>query len=190
MSDVAPRAVGVDAPSSAMPATATIPAATVPQMARAQAVDHALDHAVDHPLDPARFPVAAGKPATTVAHTTSPFAAATAPARHDSAAGSVGGAVLALVLVVGLILVLGWLARRMPGIGSASSNGLRVVGSLALGPRDRVMVVEVGKTQLLIGVGPGGMRTLHTLEEPLPVAAPASASPFAQLLAQHFGKKP
>ena len=51
------------------------------------------------------------------------------------------------------------------------------------------MVVEVGQTQLLLGVGNGGTRTLHTLEAPLPEAA-ASTSPFAQVLAQHFGKKP
>jgi flagellar protein FliO/FliZ len=54
-----------------------------------------------------------------------------------------------------------------------------------------VVVVAVGQTQLLLGVGVGGTRTLHALEAPLPEqdggrkAAPA----FAQLLAQHFGKK-
>ena len=106
----------------------------------------------------------------------------------------IGGALFALVLVVALILGLGWLARRMPGVGRASNNNaLRVVGSLTLGPRDRVMVVEVGSTQLLIGVGQNGMTTLHTLSEPLPVAQPSQGtitSPFAQLLAQQFGKKP
>nr|WP_078759068.1 flagellar biosynthetic protein FliO [Lysobacter spongiicola] len=122
--------------------------------------------------------------ATTVQPAAEPFAA---PAGD---AGSVGGAVLALLLVVGLILALAWLARRMPGIGAGASNpALRVVGSLALGPRERLVVVEVGQTQLLLGVGNGGTRTLHTLEAPLPEAA-ASTSPFAQVLAQHFGKKP
>jgi flagellar protein FliO/FliZ len=108
-----------------------------------------------------------------------------------STAGSIGGALFALVLVIGLILLLGWLAKRMPGLGGARSNSaLRVVGSLALGPRDRVVVVAVGDTQLLLGVGSGGTRTLHTLTEPLPVAPESKAAPaFAQLLAQHFGKK-
>lgn len=109
-------------------------------------------------------------------------------------APGIGGAVFALILVVSLILGLGWLARRMPGVGRASNtNALRIVGSLSLGPRDRVVVVEVGGTQLLVGVGQNGMTTLHTLAEPLPVAQPSQgnpASPFAQLLAQHFGKKP
>jgi len=112
----------------------------------------------------------------------------------------VGGAVFALILVVSLILALGWLAKRMPGFGRATGGGnaLRIVGSLTLGPRDRVVVVDVGGTQLLLGVGQNGMTTLHTLSEPLPVAQPSQgtpslqnlATPFAQLLAKHLGKKP
>ncbi|MDX1550216.1 MAG: hypothetical protein R3278_06675, partial [Lysobacter spongiicola] len=58
--------------------------------------------------------------ATTIANTVQPAAEPfTAPAGD---AGSVGGAVLALLLVVGLILALAWLARRMPGIGAGASN--------------------------------------------------------------------
>ena len=111
----------------------------------------------------------------------------------------IGGAVFALILVVSLILGLGWLARRMPGFGRvAGGNALRVVTSLALGPRDRVVVVDVGGTQLLLGVGQGGMRHLHTLAEPLPTAQVSHgnpglqnlATPFAQLLQKHLGKKP
>lgn len=111
----------------------------------------------------------------------------------------IGGAVFALILVVSLILGLCWLARRMPGFGRvAGGNALRVVASLALGPRERVVVVEVGGTQLLLGVGQGGMRHLHTLAEPLPTAQVSQgnpglqnlATPFAQLLQKHLGKKP
>ena len=99
---------------------------------------------------------------------------------------------LALVLVVGLILLLSWLAKRVPGLGGGgvANPALRIVGSLALGPRDRLVVVEVGQTQLLLGVGAGGTRTLHTLDQPLPSAEPKATPAFAQLLAQHFGKKP
>lgn len=124
--------------------------------------------------------------------TTASVAQAPAFTPAPSSAGAVGGGVLALLLVVGLILALAWLAKRMPGIGVAGAGNpsFRVVGSLALGPRDRVVVVEVGQTQLLLGVGPGGTRTLHTLDAPLPVTATSGPSPFAQILSQHFGKKP
>lgn len=129
-----------------------------------------------------------GRPAST-ATTTQLGTPIGAPAASPGGAGSIGGAMLALVLVVGLILVLGWLAKRMPGIGGASNPALKVIGSLSLSPRERVVVVAVGDTQLVLGTGAGGTRVLHQLDTPLPVT-PAKAPPaFAQVLAQRLGRK-
>ncbi len=157
----------VDMPAPAAPATAI----------GAQAITAA--PAVAQPL---------GRPSTEkTAQVALPGSATTAaPA---SSAGSIGGAVLALVLVVGLIVALGWFARRMPGIGGASNPALRVLGSLSLGPRERVVVVAVGDTQLLVGTGATGTRVLHTLDTPLPVPEAKPTPVFAQVLAQQFGKK-
>lgn len=131
-----------------------------------------------------------GRPAAQ-ATTTQLGAPVGAPAGAAGAAGvgSIGGAVLALVLVVGLILVLGWLAKRMPGVGGASNPALKVVGSLSLSPRERVVVVAVGDTQLVLGTGAGGTRVLHQLDTPLPLPQHKAPPAFAQVLAQHFGKK-
>ena len=117
--------------------------------------------------------------------------AGTAPAlgKPPSAAGAVGGTVFALLFVVGLILALAWLAKRMPGVAGSSNRALRVVASLSLGPREKVVVVDVGGQQLLLGVGASGTRALHTLAAPLPEAERTATPAFAQLLAQHFGKK-
>ena len=130
-----------------------------------------------------------GAAATT---TTATIGVPAAPAFQPdgSGAGSLGGALVALLLVVGLILGLAWLAKRMPGMGAAAGNrNLKLVGSLSIGPRERVVVVDVGGTQLLLSTGPGGTRTLHTLEQPLPEPEAGPPSPFAQVLAQQFGKK-
>ncbi len=136
--------------------------------------------------------VAGGKAKATAATVGQPAAMPDATA----STGNLGGALFALVLVVGLIIALAWLARRIPGLGGAlggahGNPALRIVGSLALAPRERVIVVAVGDTQLLLGVGAGGMRTLHTLDTPLPEPAgsPKTAPAFARLLAQQFGKK-
>lgn len=126
----------------------------------------------------------ASAPATATASTAQ--AANFAPPASTSSA--VGGTVFALLLVVGVILALAWLAKRMPGIAGSSNPALKIVGSLSLGPRERVVVVAVGDTQLLLSTGPNGTRALHTLSQPLPVTA-ASSSPFAQVLAQQFGRK-
>lgn len=124
------------------------------------------------------------RPAKTTALTMQPGHAA-----PPSAVGTLGGTLFALALVLGLIFGLAWLARRMPGVAGMRGNGLRVVASTALSARERLVVVEVGGQQLLLGTGASGTRLLHTLETPLPVEAPAQPVPFAQLLAQQFGKK-
>ena len=130
---------------------------------------------------------AEGQPVATT--TTASTTAAPSFGEPQSGAGMVGTTVVTLLLVIGFILLLAWLAKRVPGLGGASNPALKVVGSLALGPRERVVVVAVGETQLLLATGPGGTRTLHTLEQPLPMPA-NGPSPFAQVLAQQFGKKP
>jgi flagellar protein FliO/FliZ len=123
------------------------------------------------------------------------IAAAVGPAaRPAAAAPGLFGAFLALLLVLGLILGLAWLLRRLPGAGLRPAEGLRVVASLQLGAKERAVVVEVGARQLLLGVGAGGVSLLHELPEPLP-QAPAPKLPslkdfpnFAQLLNQRLRK--
>jgi flagellar protein FliO/FliZ len=159
--------------------TTSAPAATPVRPAAATTTNTAPatpPHAINFPLRPVT---------ATSAHTAQ-------PAGHAAAAdaGSIGGAVFSLLLVIGLILGLGWLARRMPGMrGGSQSSQLKVVASVALGPRDRAVVLDVGGQQLLVGVGQGGVRTLHTLEHPLPVVESTAPSAFAHVLAQHFGRK-
>ncbi|WP_028917062.1 flagellar biosynthetic protein FliO [Pseudoxanthomonas sp. J35] len=123
-----------------------------------------------------------------------PAARAVQAGAHAPAGPGLLGAFLALLLVLGLILALAWLLRRLPGTGLRQAEGLRVVASLALGARERAVVVQVGAEQLLLGVSPGGVRLLHALPAPLP---PPSAPPlpdlkklpdFAQLLAQRLRK--
>lgn len=168
-------AATVVAPAATAPAAAVAPASTAPAATVAPA----------QPAAQARVTFPTRAPATT-AHA----GTATPPHAPATDAGSIGGAVFSLILVVALILALGWLAKRMPGMNrGGSSSQLKVVASVALGPRERAVVLDVGGRQLLVGVGQGGVRTLHTLEHPLPVVEPTAPSAFAQVLAQHFGRK-
>lgn len=103
----------------------------------------------------------------------------------------VGGALVGLILVLGLILGLAWLLKRMPGAaqGMRQSDQLRVVTMLSVGAKERVMVIQVGDEQLLIGVSPGGISHLHRLPEALP-PMPATTFPnFAELLAKRLRKE-
>lgn len=101
---------------------------------------------------------------------------------HAPQAPSLFGAIFALLAVVALILAIAWVLKRLPGTGFRQAPGLRVVGQLAVGARERVVVVEVGGEQLLLGVAAGNVRRLHTLSEPLP--APPQPAGFADLLSR------
>lgn len=70
---------------------------------------------------------------------------------------------LSLAAVIGLILVLAFVLRRLPGMGATRSGDLRVVGSIAVGSRERVVLVEADGNRMLIGVAPGRVQALYVL---------------------------
>jgi flagellar protein FliO/FliZ len=71
---------------------------------------------------------------------------------------------LGLAFIVGLLLLGAYLLRRVNGGRTFGNTGpLRVVGGLMLSPRERIVLLEVGETWLVVGVVPGQIKTLHTL---------------------------
>jgi flagellar protein FliO/FliZ len=91
-----------------------------------------------------------------------------APAAASGTLGALGGSLIALLMVVGLILALAWVLRRLPGGALRQHRDVRIVAQLAVGVRERVVVIAVGEAQLLLGVTSENVRLLHTLETPLP----------------------
>jgi flagellar protein FliO/FliZ len=86
--------------------------------------------------------------------------------------GGIGdGAVLemvgALLLVLTVIIALAWLLRGVQRLGGQWREDLRIIGQIPLGSRERAVVVQVGEEQFLLGVGPGQVRFLCRLENPL-----------------------
>ena len=80
-------------------------------------------------------------------------------------AGSLFTVLLSLVLILGGFVAVAWFARRyLPGM--RAQGAVKVVGSTPVGSRERVVVIEVDHTWLLLGVGGGNVRLLHTLPKP------------------------
>lgn len=73
-----------------------------------------------------------------------------------------------LVLVVALILVIAWLVRRFGQGTLLSGSNMKLISSMALGAKEKVVVVEIGERQLLLGVTSHSIQTLHKFETPLP----------------------
>lgn len=74
---------------------------------------------------------------------------------------------LGMLLVLGLIVAISWLLKRSGRFQMAAGGGLRVLGGLSMGARERVVLMQVGDRQLLIGVAPGRVQTLHVLDNPV-----------------------
>ncbi|EZP65710.1 flagellar biosynthetic protein FliO [Pseudomonas sp. P7] len=115
-------------------------------------------------------------------------AAAAAPV-GSGLGGQLTQLVLGLLLVVGLIFVLAWLLRRVQQVGPGNAQVIEMIGSRALGPRDRLVLVQVGEEQILLGLTPGRITPLHVLKTPVNVDQSKPATPeFAQRLMELLGK--
>ena len=54
--------------------------------------------------------------------------------------------------------------RKLSGISAGGTEKMRIVGGLSLGMREKVILLQVGKKQLVLGVTPGRIDALHVLE--------------------------
>jgi flagellar protein FliO/FliZ len=101
-------------------------------------------------------------------------------------AGTYLQATLALLLILGLLFGTAWLARKLSGGKGFGQGGMKIIGGVALGPRERIVLVEIGESWLVIGIVPGQIRTLHQLPKGSDMAleptSGAAEAPFAQWL--------
>lgn len=95
----------------------------------------------------------------------------------------------ALILVLAMFVGFAWLMRRFNGYQSSAQGGLQVITGLNLGTREKLVVVQVGEEQLLLGVTPGKIARLHELESQIAMDQPASTGDFKQKLKTALGKK-
>jgi flagellar protein FliO/FliZ len=98
-----------------------------------------------------------------------------------------GPSLLPLLLVLALVLALIpaslWLLKRLGAGSPAAAAGMKVVAQLALGPRERLVVVEAGERWLVLGVTASSINRVATLPRgTLPAAGAPVAGGFAQLL--------
>jgi flagellar protein FliO/FliZ len=74
---------------------------------------------------------------------------------------------LGLLAVLAVIIAIGWAVKRFGNLRGGVQGQMKIVGGLSLGTRERVVLLQVGEQQLVLGVAPGQIRTLHVLDQPL-----------------------
>ncbi len=91
-----------------------------------------------------------------------------------------GSLLLVFVCLFGVV----YLLRRFNGVRIGQGSVLRVLGSANVGQREKIVLIEAGKEQLLLGVAQGSVRTLHVFDEPVVQMDEGEASPsdFAAIL--------
>lgn len=126
---------------------------------------------------------------TTESHTTESLTAMTQQVEAPSASGSITSVFLALVFVILAIAICAWLAKRLQGMGGIPGRHMKVLSVMPLSHRERIMLVDVAGQQLLLGVSPGGINTLHTFDEPvINENEQANTGEFADKLKQFLQK--
>ena len=124
------------------------------------------------------------------------LAAATTPPDSGLPAAGFLQVVVALGLVLAAIAAFARFLRRLSPGAIGTRGWLRVVGGAMVGPKERVVLIEVGDTWLLLGVAASNVSLLHTLPKPPQSAAkegegpaPGFSSALLEALASRRRKK-
>jgi flagellar protein FliO/FliZ len=116
------------------------------------------------------------------------------PVQSAPAAGSLLQTIVSLLLVLALLLGLAWFMKRFGPRAMGGGANMRVIGTLSLGGRERIMVVEVADQWIVVGAAPGRVNVLATMpkqegvEPPAPMVA-GLPSGFADWLKQTIDKR-
>lgn len=120
-----------------------------------------------------------------------PAVAALPPAAPPNSVASFMQVLFSLGVVIAAIVGTAWLLRRMGPGQFGRQNKLKVVAGAMVGPKERVVVVELQDTWLVLGVTAAEVTHLHTLDRPQDAAAdePAPVAPFVERLVESLKRR-
>jgi flagellar protein FliO/FliZ len=96
----------------------------------------------------------------------------------------IGSFVVVILLLIGVLVLL----RRFNGVSSQMSGNMRVISSVGVGQRERVVLLQVGVEQILVGVGPGNVRKIHAFDQPVVEASVSTTPNFSDVWKVAMGK--
>ena len=116
-------------------------------------------------------------------------AAPSMAAAQSSGAPELGSSVAQMLVGLGVVLALVfaslYLLKRLSAPRGAAAGLLRIVAATSVGPRERVVVLEIGETWLVLGTAPGSVTSLMQLSrQDLPAADSGAGKDFAGWLKQ------
>jgi flagellar protein FliO/FliZ len=89
---------------------------------------------------------------------------------------------LGLLLIIGLIFGLSWFVKRFSHGTFAGNAHLKIIATMPLGTRERIVLIDAGGQQLLLGITPTQINTLHVFDVPV-------TTPTGDVNNSDFGRK-
>ena len=95
---------------------------------------------------------------------------------------------LGLVLVLVASFFIAWLLRRTGKFYSQTGGQFRILGGLSMGARERIVLVQLADTQILVGVAPGSIRKLHVLSGDEKISVPTRENGKGETFSERFNQ--
>jgi len=73
--------------------------------------------------------------------------------------------VLGLLFVLMMIFLLAFLFKKYVGSSFIVNTSLKTIAGVSVGQKERVVLVQVGERQILVGVAPGQVNMLYALDK-------------------------
>lgn len=111
-----------------------------------------------------------------------------------ASAGSLLQTILALLFVLALLAGLAWFMKRYGPKAPTGNTKLRLLSSLSLGGRERILLVEVADQWIVVGAAPGRVNALASMprqpdDTPPDLSQPLAAANFSEWLKQTIEKR-
>ena len=107
--------------------------------------------------------------------------------KHVMANTDAGSMILSLLMVLALIGICTLVLKRF-NLAQQNTGQLKVVASLSLGVKERLIVAQVGEQQLVLGVTPQQITLIKSLEEPIKSTKPENSSALTNNILAYFKK--
>lgn len=69
-----------------------------------------------------------------------------------------------LLLVLTIIGAIAWVLKRYAYHATNTAGTIKIIASAGVGQRERIVLVEIENTRLVLGVAPGRVNTLHCID--------------------------
>ncbi len=108
---------------------------------------------------------------------------ANANAPQIGSGGHLLNVTLGLLLIIGLIFGLSWFVKRFSQGTFSGNSHLKIIATMPLGTRERIVLIDAGGQQLLLGITPTHINTLHAFDAPIATdSMEANTSDFGRKL--------